>query len=180
MIPHRTLAALTLVVACSTVALHADDAPPASQPSPVDYHKLKDAMPDSIIGLKRTKNAGSRMAFGPTSMTNVKADYGDEDGKPNVHIEAVSYGNADMIKQMSMAFTMTQIDSEDDDGFQKTMKIQDHPGMVEYKSKDKHGSITVGAGDRILITVTLENVTADQLKAVEDALPLKALDEAAK
>lgn len=178
--PLRTFVALSIALVCSTVALRADDAPPASQPSPVDYHKLKACLPETLAGLKRTHVEGSKMAFGPTVLSNAKADYGGEDGKPSVNVEAVSYGDYEMIKQMSMAFTLTNIDTESDDGFQKTMPVHGHPGLVDYKIKDKSGSITVGAGARILVTVTLNNITADELKAIGEALPLNELEAAAK
>jgi len=174
----RTVLAAAALFALSSVAtspiIRADDAAPASQPSaPVDYHKLKEQLPETLAGVKRTSLEGSRMKFGEMSVSNAKADYGGEEGKLSFHIEAVSYNNAEVAKGMA-AWTQMEIDNESDDGFQKSVKIQDQPAMLDYKTKEKTGTITVLAGN-VMLTVNVENASPEDFKKVQDALPAKAI-----
>jgi len=169
----RTAIAAVCLLAASS-ALRAEDAPPASQPSaPVDYHKLKEQLPETLAGVKRTNIEGSRMKFGEMSVSNAKADYRGEEGKLSIHVEALSYNNAEVAKGMA-AWTQMEIDNEGDEGFQKSVKIQDQPAMLDYKSKDKSGTITALCGN-VMLTVNVENASPEDFKKVQDALPAKAI-----
>src|SRR5437773_5379461 len=91
-----SLIGLAMLVVSLPLARANDD--PASQPAkvrPVDFHKLKELMPDELVGVKRSSHEGENQTIGEMSMSNAKADYmkPNSDGSDaHATIQIMDYG----------------------------------------------------------------------------------------
>jgi hypothetical protein len=184
---------LSAVIAGASVAfvpsIRAEE--PASQPAaeaeksagPVDFRKIKDVMPDTLGGIKRTDNTGQRMSMGEMKVATVSATYATEtEGdtpQPTVIVQVMDYGQSEVSKAAA-AWTQLDIDSESDTGYQKTTKAQGHPAMESYQTDAKQGTLMILVADRIIVNVTTSSISVEQFKKLSDELPLKKLAELVK
>lgn len=189
-IARRT--SLVVVVACLALAApalfstpaRAEEAPAASQPAKreaIDYKKLKELLPESLAEIKRSQSEGQKSRFGEQSVSTATGTYGasDADGAPNGTLTFIDYGSTDMAAGFAGMFAV-DIDQESDDEWTKTVKLGDHKALLTYNRKDKRGSAQTVAGDRVVVSLELQNVTEDQFKKAADELPLKKLAELVK
>ncbi|MGN6625892.1 MAG: hypothetical protein ACTHLN_04670 [Tepidisphaeraceae bacterium] len=183
MLKSELTCTLALLIAAAPLTALAEDATQPAKVEVVDYHKLKEQMPEKFAGIKRSKCDGQKMKMGEMTMSSAHAEYrptGDDSGnKPNADLNVVDYANNDMAKGMA-AWSQMEIDQDSDTGFQKTLKLQDAPAMEEYHSDSKTGTITVFVGNRFILSATLNNMSADEFKKAAEELPIKALASLSK
>lgn len=157
---------------------------PASQPAKVDaidFRKLKEALPEALGDLKRTKTEGQKMKVGEQSISTAKGTYGDAEAEnaPHGEMNLIDYGTTDLAAGFAGMLSV-DIDNESDTEWTKTVKIDEHKALMTYNKENKHGSVQTAAGGRILVTLELNNVTEEQFKKSAETLPLKKLDELVK
>lgn len=148
---------------------------------PVDFRKLREAMPAKIAGLDRGKSSGQKSKFGELTISTAEAQYGNpndtSDAPPSGQLTLIDYANEEMVMAMTGGiFGMTEIDQESDEGWTKTMQVQDRHALVQWQIEGKVGTVTTSAGKRILVSFELRNVDEAAFKAALEELPLKALD----
>ena len=174
------------LVAGSVQTTRAEDAaaaPATSQPAsagPIDYKKLKDLVPDKLTDLKRTNLEGQKISAGDLNMSQVTAQFGPEEGKenaPEAHVEITDYAATKAVAEGLTAWQSLTIDKEGDSGIEKTFKIEDQPAYETWQADGKSGQVMLFVAKRYLVTVNGTNVTADQLKKLAEALPIKKLAE---
>jgi hypothetical protein len=189
----RTLLAVTLTIALASAhrAVAQDDKPvvsttkPSTQSSagPIDYQKLKEALPAELAGMTRSELTGEKTGFGEIKFSTARATYvkdADKDDAPRIDLQLQDYGaNSPMLAGMT-AWTQAAIEREGDDGFQKTTKIQDQPAMLMYANEGKTGTAQLLVGGRFMMTVTTVNMSAEQFKKIGDELKLKEVAALAK
>src|SRR5262249_10855774 len=143
-------ALMSLVAFAPMSVLLAADAPtpPASQPAkvePIDYHKLKDLLPDTLAGEKRSNAEGEKTSAGEVSFSRASAEYGDtsKENAPTYHLEIFDYSATPGMGEGMAAWQNLEVDKEGDNGFEKTLKLADQPGLESYHKEGKDGSIQV-------------------------------------
>jgi hypothetical protein len=144
----------------------------------VDYKKLKEQLPETLGGIKRTEASGQKTGLGDFKVSQAHGTYvkdKEKDDSPRIELQIQDFGgNKQMIEGLSY-WTKLEMDKEGDDGFQKTLKIQDYPAMQEYRNEGKSGTLTLLVGERFFVTVNTTNLTADEFKKLGDELKLKDL-----
>ena len=153
-----------------------DEKKPAAT-QPVDYKKLKEAMPEKLADLKRSELGGERIKTGDFAMSNARATYrgGEADDAPSFEVQAIDYGAAPGMAEGFKAMTAVEVDQESDDQIQKSVKVDGQPGMETYQKKDKSGQVQLYVAGRFLVTLEARNVTQEQLEKAMNELPLKKL-----
>jgi hypothetical protein len=139
--------------------------------TPVDFHALKDMLPESVGDFKRKSMEGQKQM----GMSEATGDYGDEKGDVSFTIKITDPGNmrAMLAGGAAMAFSM-DLDKETDSGYERNVKFEGF--LAHEKMEGTSGEMTVLVGDRFMIEVQGSNIKADQMKAALGALPLKKLE----
>lgn len=185
----RTLLAVTIALA-SAPAVFAQDAttkPAATQGAApadlIDYKKLQEMLPETLVGVKRTEATGEKTAFGQMKFSQARGVYAKDAAKadaPRVELQILDYGtNKQMIEGLSM-WTKTEVDTQSDGGYQKSTKVQDQPAMEQYQNQSKTGTLLLVVGERFFVTITTMNVPLEQFKKIGDELQIKELAALAK
>lgn len=182
----RTMLAAALAIGSAQFVIAQDkpaeeqkDKAPASQPAgPIDYKKLKEQLPQTLAGCNRTEASGEKTGLGDFKVSMARGTYvkdKEKDDSPRIELQIQDFGtNKQMIEGMSY-WTKLELDKEGDDGFQKTLKIQEQPAMQEYRNDGKSGTLTLVVGERYFVTVNSTGLTADEFKKIGDELKLKEL-----
>ena len=182
-----TFAISLSMVALSSAVVRAEEetAAPASQPAAaaaaVDFRRLKEMMPEELVGLKRTDNSGEKISMGEYKVSVARADYGKENDEsenpPSINVEVTDFGATPSMGEAMAVWAKLDIDQEGDDGYQKTVKYADQPGMENFQTDGKHGTLQIYVANRYIISITTSNLDAENLKKIAEAYPLKKLAE---
>lgn len=155
--------------------LHAED-PPTTAPAKVeviDFRTLKELLPETLGGLKRTEATGERNTFGEFTMSMAEASYGE--GDKTVSLQIMDYGSNNPMLAMAGQMGAMEIDRETESGYEKSVKIEGQPGMERYDNSDKSGGLTLFVSGRFIVELETDGMTKEELKAVISQLPVAKL-----
>lgn len=76
----------------------------------------------------------------------------------------------------NLGWTATEIDSEGDDGYERSTEYQGRKGIEKYRTIDKSGSAKVMAGGRFLLDISGSNIEPAKLRAAVESIDLGALE----
>ena len=132
--------------------------------------QIKAMVPEQLLDMKRSSfNATSMMGFASADgeykkndTTSVKVNIVDCAGEAGSGFYAMNY------------WTKMSIESENDQGYTKTVDFMGGKAVEDYKKYNNSYSLTFTANDRLLVTLQGRNVSLGQLKEAAKALNLKA------
>lgn len=186
---YRTIAALVVAVSAVAVPVFAQDAgqgaeqkqeQPKKAVEPIDFRKLKEHLPESVGGIKRSNAEGAKNSFGEAKVSQAEGDYQPEEGEAHARIEIIDYGGIPGMAEGMAYWLKVEIDNESDDEYSKTVKYGNHRGLETYNTKDKHGTLQLVVADRLIITITLDHIEPTEFAKTVEAMKLDALAELAK
>jgi hypothetical protein len=154
----------------------------ADQPvaEPVDFRKLRDLLPEQLVGLARTDMKGEkRQLMGTLGISEASATYADAKGDEaaNLIVEIQDLGGLSSFSALGVTWLLTSIDSETASGFKRTREINGHRAYEEFDSGNGHGRgrIEVFVADRFLVKVQGQQVEMDVIQRAIQGIDLGAL-----
>lgn len=139
---------------------------------PVDFRELKALLPESLPGMKRTDAKGEKVAVGGFGGSFAEGDYRDEK-EGNISIKISDMGGIGAMA--AAAWTLVEIDSEQDNRYEKTTKIAGFKARESYDKSAKSGELDVAVPDSIIIEVRGNGVGMDAIKQAVGKLDLAKL-----
>ncbi|MEW6753400.1 MAG: hypothetical protein AB1505_20820, partial [Candidatus Latescibacterota bacterium] len=109
----------------------------AAQTALADFRALKALLPERAAGLPRTNHTGQQTSAQGFQTSTAEADYAQD--QCSVHVTITDMGSLSGLAALGYAWTATQIDSESDRGFERTVRYGEHPG---YQKFEKTGDST--------------------------------------
>lgn len=144
---------------------------------PIDFRKLKELLPESLSGFKRTEISGEKQGAMGFTVSRAEARYTSDDNA-TVKLEILDTGGIAGVASMALAaWTMAEIDKETESGYEKTTKYDGHKAFEKYDSQNKNGELNVLVSDRYVVNIHGDNITIDQLKDVLKDFDLNKLSE---
>lgn len=144
----------------------------AGQASTTDFRELKALLPESLPGMKRTDAKGEKVAFGGFGGAFAEGTYRDDkDGDISIKISDMGGIGA----MASAAWTLVEIDREQDNSYEKTTKISGFKAHETYDKSSKSGQIDIAVPDSIIIEVRGNNVSVDAIKGAVAKIDLAKL-----
>jgi hypothetical protein len=130
----------------------------------VDFRTLKDMLPESVAGMKRTEATGEKNAAMGMQVSTAMGRYSNEQGN-DAKITITDIGTMTGLAGMAAyAWAMTDIDRETSTGYEKTTRFNGHKAIEKYDRETKWGDISVLVGDRFVVAAE-GNASIDQLKS---------------
>ena len=148
----------------------------------VDFRNLKVLLPENIGDLKRTNSSGEKTnAFG-INVSKAEGKYSDEPAEgeqpKRIEIEITDLGNVKGWAGLAMwAWTMSDIDKETDNGYEKTFKSGDNKGFESYNYQNKSGKIEMFVAKRFMVKVEGYNVEMQSIKNAFDEIGISKLED---
>ena len=171
---RRAPVLITLLIALSTVGLHAQNEP-VLVPDVVDYPKLLPILPDAPSGWAADKPEGSTSDVGGFKITNVHRDYhkGEGNNAPLVSISILdSAANPDYVAATTATWKSS---SESLEGYSKSVTIDGNPGFEAYEREQKHASLWVMIANRYFVQIEVQNLEPKELQEWIKRVDLKKL-----
>lgn len=139
----------------------------------VDYQSLKDFMPSSIIGMKRTELSGQKSGAMGQNLSTAEARY--EEGNKSLQISVIDAGGSALVLAGLAMWADMDMSQESDEGYERTTKIEGYKAFEQYNNRDQSGQVSVLIEDRFIVNVEGDNISDKDLKRAMDKLDLKKL-----
>jgi hypothetical protein len=148
---------------------------------PLTPEALKGFLPATLAGMKCTDSDARKMGMMGINVASGRAAYEAADGSGQLDLMITDLGNVSGPMRMGMTgWAMTQVDSQTDTGYEKTVTYQSHKAYEQYDRQEKSGAFRVFAGDRFVVEVNGDQVTMETIKQAMGQVDLKKLLEAGK
>ena len=173
--PFRWFVSVFVLAVLSACAL-AQDKPAAADA--VDFRKLKELLPAELNGIKRNEHTGEKIKLGEFVMSTAKAEYGtnsEKENPPTITVEIQDFGATKGMADALTIWSTAEIDRDGDDGYEKTLKVKEHPAKETWNKESKSGEIMVWVAKRYIVTLRTENLPSEQMKKAAETLPLDKL-----
>ena len=146
----------------------------------VDFRELRALLPEKLAGLPRTKAGGKKTGAFGANVSEATGEYGTPDGA-QIEIKITDLGAMGPFGAMAgFGWMATEVDSESDDGYERTAQFKGRKGLEKYQTAAKSGSVNLMTGGRFTIEIEGHNIEPAQLQAAAEALDFDALDRLAK
>ncbi len=136
---------------------------------PVDFHRLKDMLPETIVGLKRSEASGQSGEAMGIKGSSATARYGDG-ANASLQVEISDLGSLSGLAGLAAKFDPS-MEKETDTGYERTTKINGQLVHERYDRRARSGEVSVILNNRFSITVNGSGVDASVLTGA-----LKELD----
>ncbi len=140
----------------------------------VDFRELKALLPTALKGLKRTSAKGERNGAMGMTVSQATGEYTAEAGG-SVRIEIQDLGGTGMAGFAAAGWQAADVDSESDDGYEKTYTHKGVKVHETYNTAGKSGDIKTLVGGRFMVSVSVSNLDAAQMKNALDQIDLAKL-----
>jgi len=145
----------------------------------VDFRELRALLPEEAAGLRRTAARGRKTGAFGAGVSEATGDYG-EASTPQLEIQITDLAAMGPLGVLTgLGWTSAEIDSEGDDGYERTTQYAGHKGLEKYRTIDRSGSAKVMIAGRFMIEIKGNNIDPAQLRAAADAIDFDALEHLA-
>ena len=142
---------------------------------PVDFRTLKEMLPESIAGMKRTAAEGSRTSVVGIASSKAEATY--EDGKGGrIALEITDVGTLSGVTAMAFAWVNVEIDKEGTSGYERTTTVAGRKAYERYDTASRTGELDVVVAGRFIVGAKATGVDMKVFKEAVAKLDLEKLD----
>lgn len=143
---------------------------------PVDFRALKELLPESLAGLRRTASEGSRTSVAGIASSKVEATY--EDGKGGrIVLEITDVGTLSGVTAMAFAWVNVEIDKEGTSGYERTTTVAGRKAYERYEAATRTGALDVIVAGRFIVGAKATGVEMKVFREAVGKLDLSRLEE---
>lgn len=146
----------------------------------VDFRQLRALLPEELAGLRRTNARGEKTGAFGANISTADGEYGAPDG-PRLTVKITDLGATGPFGALAgLGWLTTEVDSEGDEGYERTTMYGDYKGLEKYRNDAKSGSVNVVVANRFLVEVSGQNLEPIQLQTAAASLDFVALEQLGK
>jgi len=144
----------------------------------VNFRELKALLPEELAGLKRTSASGEKTnAFG-INVSKSEGEYKTEDNSSRIRITITDMGSmSGWAGLAAFGWTMTEIDKETEDGYERTIEYKGYKGFEKYNTERNDGKKEVMVAKRFMVSVEGYNVPMEAINDAMDEIDIDELEE---
>lgn len=141
----------------------------------VDFRKLKELLPESIAGFKRTSASGEKSGAMGMGISQAEGKYEGE-GKASLRVKLIDTAGVGGLAIAGMAMAGMEIDKESEHGYERTSTVDGRKIFEKYDSRSKSGEVKVLVSSRFVVEVDADEVPMETVKEVAGKLDLAKLE----
>lgn len=161
--------------ALQNIAKEAEKMSNESPKEVVDAKLLKELLPEDADGLPRKEASSQKTGAMGFNISTAEARYKNDDGG-SIKVAIIDVAGTGALMGMA-AWSMIEMDKENEDGYEKTTKYKGNKAFEKYNTKNKDGEMAVIVANRFVVTVSGNNVDIDKIKATLDDIDLGKLED---
>ncbi len=140
---------------------------------PIDFHKLKDMLPETLQGMRRSEASGQSGEAMGIKGSSATARYSDG-ANGSLHVEIADIGSLSGLAGLAAKFD-PNMEKETDSGYERTTKVNGQLVHERYDRRARSGEVSMLIGDRISVTVDGSGIDAGTLKGALREIDLSRL-----
>ncbi len=133
---------------------------------PIDFRKLKEALPQELAGFDKGDSSGEKNnAFG-ISVSEAKQSFRTADGSKSVRFEITDPGSLAGPFALANMWMNIEIDKETSSGYEKTSTVSGRKLHEKWSKSGKNGEVTMIVGNRFMVQVNSNGIEMNDVKAL--------------
>jgi hypothetical protein len=140
---------------------------------PVDFHKLKDLLPESLPGMLRKETSGQSGEAMGMKASSATARYSDG-ANASINIEITDMASLSGLAGLAAKFD-PNMEKETDTGYERTTKVDGQLMHERYDRRARSGEVGIIVVDRFAVTVRGDGVEAAALTGALKQIDLAKL-----
>ena len=133
---------------------------------PIDFRKLKEALPQELAGFEKGESSGEKNnAFG-IAVSEAKQSFRTADGSKSVRFEIVDPGSLAGPFALANMWMNIEIDKETSNGFEKTSTVGGRKLHEKWSKSSQHAEVKMVVGNRFMVEVDARGVDINDVKAL--------------
>ncbi|TAE54428.1 MAG: transposase [Bacteroidetes bacterium] len=141
---------------------------------PVNFRELKELLPSRTGGLAQTNSEGQTAGSMGFTISQANAEY--EEGDKRISISIVDAAGTGAVVMGMAAWTMTTVDRESSDGYERTGTFEGHKSYEKYDKGSESASLSLFIANRFIVSVDGSKVSMDDVKGAAKDINLRKLE----
>jgi hypothetical protein len=138
----------------------------------VNHSELKAILPAELSGLRRTNARGQKTEMMGLKVTQAEGEYGAPEG-PHLKVKITDLGGMGALAGFAgLGWAATEVDSEGDEGYERTTNYGSNKALEKYRTKTKSGTTSLMVANRFMLEIDGRNVEPAQMKSALEAIDL--------
>lgn len=137
----------------------------------VSYQSLKALIPNSLLGMNRTKLEGQKSGMQGMSISTATAEY--EEGDKEVQVSIVDAGGSSLTLAGLAMWANMEFERESDEGYERTTTIDGHKAFEQYDKKTESGQVSVLVNNRFIVNIEGDHISEKDLRKALDDINLR-------
>ena len=143
---------------------------------PIDFRKLKEALPKELAGFEKGESSGAKNnAFG-IAVSEAKQSFRTADGSKSVRFEITDPGSLAGPFALANMWMNIDIDRETSTGYEKTSTVSGRKLHEKWNKSSKHAEVQMVVGNRFMIEVDAQGVDMNDVKALISKIDVAKLE----
>ena len=143
---------------------------------PIDFRKLKEALPQELAGFEKGESSGEKNnAFG-IAVSEAKQSFRTADGSKSVRFEITDPGSLAGPFALANMWMNIDIDKETSTGYEKTSTVSGRKLHEKWNKSSKHAEVQMVVGNRFMIEVDAQGVDMNDVKALISKIDVAKLE----
>ena len=143
---------------------------------PVDFRKLKEALPQELAGFDKGESSGEKNnAFG-ISVSEAKQSFRSADGNKRVRFEITDPGSLAGPFALANMWMNIEVDKETGDGYEKTSTVDGRKLHEKWSKSGQNGSVQMVVGNRFMVDVDAQGIEMADVKSLLGKIDLAKLE----
>ena len=143
---------------------------------PVDFRKLKEALPQELAGFDKGESSGEKNnAFG-IAVSEAKQSFRTADGNKRVRFEITDPGSLSGPFALANMWMNIEVDKETSDGYEKTSTVGGRKLHEKWDKSGQHGSLQLVVGNRFMVDVDAQGIEMNDVKSLIGKIDVAKLE----
>jgi len=143
---------------------------------PVDFRKLKEALPQELAGFDKGESSGEKNnAFG-IAVSEAKQSFRTADGNKRVRFEITDPGSLSGPFALANMWMNIEVDKETGDGYEKTSTVGGRKLHEKWNKSGQHGSVQMVVGNRFMVDVDAQGMEMNDVKSLIGKIDVAKLE----
>ena len=143
---------------------------------PIDFRKLKEALPQELAGFEKGDSSGEKNnAFG-IAVSEAKQSFRTADGSKSVRFEITDPGSLAGPFALANMWMNVEVDKETSSGYEKTSTVGGRKLHEKWNKSNKQAEVHLVVGNRFMVEVEARGVDIDDVKALLSKIDIAKLE----
>lgn len=148
----------------------------AAGAEPIDFRKLKEALPQELAGFEKGESSGEKNnAFG-IAVSEAKQSFRLADGSKSVRFEITDPGSLAGPFALANMWMNVDIDKETNSGYEKTSTVSGRKLHEKWSKSSKQAELHLVVGNRFMVEVEARGMEMNDAKALLSKIDIAKLE----